>query len=293
VGSLAAAALRLPVVINTKHGRNNPEQRRAVFLNRVASLLSTAVVAVSADAADVATRIERVPRRKIRTIHNGIDLERHPFPLRCSSDGPLSAIHVARLNPIKDQLTLLEAVRIVVDREPSFRLTIVGDGPRRNELHELSQKLTLGDHVVFLGERNDVPQLMARADLFVLSSLQEGLSLTLLEAMASGLAVIATDVGGNRELVTPGQTGFLVPSRSPERLAAAILDLLARPDAVRSMGKQGRALVEREFGVEQMVRKYEQFYSSSLRKRMSGRNIATNVPERDSLNGMQHVRHRG
>jgi len=197
------------------------------------------------------------------------------------------------LNPIKDQLTLLEAVRIVVDREPSFRLTIVGDGPRRNELHELSQKLTLGDHVVFLGERNDVPQLMARADLFVLSSLQEGLSLTLLEAMASGLAVIATDVGGNRELVTPGQTGFLVPSRSPERLAAAILDLLARPDAVRSMGKQGRALVEREFGVEQMVRKYEQFYSSSLRKRMSGRNIATNVPERDSLNGMQHVRHRG
>jgi glycosyltransferase involved in cell wall biosynthesis len=143
-------------------------------------------------------------------------------------------------------------------------LTIVGDGPSRNELHELSRKLALGDNILFLGERNDVPKLMALADLFVLSSLQEGLSLTLLEAMASGLAVVATDVGGNRELVAPGQTGVLVPSQSPERLAAAILDLLARPDAVRSMGMRGRALVERGFGTREMVRKYESLYLSSF-----------------------------
>jgi glycosyltransferase involved in cell wall biosynthesis len=94
-------------------------------------------------------------------------------------------------------------VRIVVDRVPSFRLTVVGDGPLRDELHALRDRLRLQGSVEFLGERTDVHTLLSDADIFVLSSLKEGLALTLLEAMATGLAVVATDVGGNREVVNP------------------------------------------------------------------------------------------
>lgn len=267
VGSIAAAVLRYPKVINTKHGRNTPEVRRSVLANRLASMLSSSLVAVSGDASLVATDIERVPRRKVRTIHNGIDLEKFPFRDRRERSGPIRAIHVARLNAIKDQKCLLEAARLVVDRVPDFHLTIVGDGPMRDELLELHTALKLKEHVDFLGERHDVPELLAEADLFVLSSLKEGLSLTLLEAMAMGLAVVATDVGGNREVVIPERTGLLVPSQSPEKLAEAIIGLVRRPEVVREMGRQGRALVEEQFSLGQMVSGYEELYESSLIRR--------------------------
>lgn len=267
VGSLAAAVLRGPPVVHTKHGRNKPGLRGAVLANRVASQLSDVVVAVSEDAAQVARQVERVPRRKVRVVPNGIDLARFPFADRTGRPGPARAVHVARLNPIKDQKTLLEAVRLVADRAPDFHLTVVGDGPLREELHALRDRLGLRDHVALLGERSDVPALLAAADLFLLSSLQEGMSLTLLEAMASGLAVVATDVGGNREVVAHGATGLLVPSRSPERFAAAVLELLPRPEAVHEMGRQGRARVERQFAVESMVRHYERIYEEALAAR--------------------------
>jgi sugar transferase (PEP-CTERM/EpsH1 system associated) len=270
VGSLAASVLRFPAVINTKHGRNAPEDRRSVIANRFAAMLSHSLVAVSADAWLVATDIERVPRRKVRMIHNGIDLEKFPFPDRRQRSGPIRAIHVARLNPIKDQKTLLEAARLVADRVPEFRLTIVGDGPMRDTLRQQHLALRLHEHVEFLGERYDVPALLANSDLFVLSSLKEGLSLTLLEALAMGLALVATDVGGNREVVIPGKTGVLVPSRSPERLADAIVDLMRRPQDVRDMGRRGRYWVEQHFSLDQMVRKYEELYEAAICERLGG-----------------------
>jgi len=252
--------LQLPVLIHTKHGRNNPDLRKDVFFNRVASLLSDAIVAVSADAALVATSVERVPWRKVRVIHNGIELARFPYHDRSNRTQPISAIHVARLNVIKDQKTLLAAVRLVVNEVSDFRLNVVGDGPMRQELLDFRDQLGLAGSVEFLGERDDVPELLARADLFVLSSLQEGLSLTLLEAMASGLPVVATDVGGNRELVSPWKTGLLVPKQSPERLAAAILELVKRREVLPEISRQGRVLVERQFSIEGMVRQYEDLY---------------------------------
>jgi glycosyltransferase involved in cell wall biosynthesis len=267
VGSVAAALLGLPAVVNTKHGRNDPDRRAAVLLNRFAALLSRTVVAVSDDAARVATAVERVPRRKVRLIRNGIDLAPFPPPDPAARRGPVRAIHVARLNLIKDQTTLLEAVRLMADRVPDFRLTVVGDGPRREDLLADRDRLGLRDRVDFLGERADVPALLAQADLFVLSSLQEGLSLTLLEAMAAGLAVVATDVGGNREVVVPGETGLLVPSRSPDRLAEAILACVRDPAATREMGRRGRSRVEREFGLDATVQQYENLYESVVSRR--------------------------
>ena len=156
------------------------------------------------------------------------------------------------------------AVRIVVDKLPGFHLDIVGDGPAGDDLKHVCGELSLFDHVHFHGMREDVPNLLESADLFVLSSVSEGISLTLLEAMASGLPIVATDVGGNREVVNDGLTGRLVPSRDPQALAAAILQLCSNRQVAREMGQRGRKRVEQFFSIDSMVKAYEMLYCDLL-----------------------------
>jgi sugar transferase (PEP-CTERM/EpsH1 system associated) len=262
-GVIAAQLVRVPLLINTKHGRNRTDLPRQIVMNRVLSSLSTCVVAVSADAAWVARRIERVPASRMRIIHNGVDLEFFR-PRPCALSFRKRAIHVARLNLIKDQTTLLKAAKLVINAEPDFHLDIVGDGPSREELMTLHRELQLQHSVRFLGSREDIRDLLSQADLFVLSSLSEGISLTLLEAMAMQLPVVATDVGGNREVVVHKKTGLLVPAQSPQLLADAILALLNNPEQTRSMGQAGRLRVEGEFDLHRVVREYESLYKHML-----------------------------
>jgi sugar transferase (PEP-CTERM/EpsH1 system associated) len=263
-GVAAALLARVPVVVHTKHGRNRPDVKRRVALNHLAARLSSCVVAVSNNAQQVARRTERVPPRKLRLIRNGVALPAFQVPQR--DDAAVKrGIHVARLNVIKDQATLLRMVRLVVDAVPDFRLDIVGDGPEREALERLSAELRLEKHVCFLGERTDVNTLLGNAGLFVLSSLGEGLSLTLLEAMASGLPIVATEVGGNPEVVIDGKTGLLVPPRSPEKLASAVVTLIQNPALARAMGEKGRRRAEAEFDMRTVATKYESLYEKLLR----------------------------
>jgi sugar transferase (PEP-CTERM/EpsH1 system associated) len=259
-GVLAARLARVPAVVHTKHGRNYPDRRVAVFRNWFASCFTDRVVTVSEDAATVVREIERVPGRKVHVIRNGIDLERFAFVRRNEDRSGKHAVHVARLNISKDQTTLLEAARIVADAEPEFRLTIVGDGPKREELISLKEKLGLGAHVCFAGERDDVHRFLCDADFFVLSSVEEGIPLTILEAMATGLPVVATRVGGNGEVVIPDETGLLVEPRSPQFLAEAILKLIRNPAGTRQMGLASRLRVEREFNMRDVAQSYESLY---------------------------------
>lgn len=264
-GALAARAAAVPVLVHTKHGRNYPDSPRAVAWNRLASWLSDRVVPVSADAAAVARQVEHVPRRKIAVIRNAIDLADFPPPSGPRPGSARHAVHVARLIDVtKDQTTLLRAARLVADQDPAFRLTIVGDGPDRAPLTALAGQLGLADCVRFLGYRSDVSALLGAAGFFVLSSRSEGISLTLLEAMAAGLPVVATEVGGNREVVVPGQTGLLVPERSPGALAGAMLALVRDPEQARRLGAAGRRRVEDQFSLPRMVAQYECLYLSLL-----------------------------
>src|SRR6185369_6443075 len=140
--------------------------------------------------------------------------------------GPSShptAISVARLSGEKDFPTLIRAAALAVREVPEFRLQIVGDGGEHVALNALIRKLNIGPWVQLLGERNDIPELLANAGFFVSSSLTEGISLTLLEAMAVGLPVLATNVGGNPEIVDAGMTGRLVEPGNPQALADAIV----------------------------------------------------------------------
>jgi sugar transferase (PEP-CTERM/EpsH1 system associated) len=259
-GVIAAALAGVPRVVHTKHGRNYPDQWRAVLRNRFCSLLTDRIVAVSEDAANIVRDIERVPARKVTVIRNGVDLDRFSPGMTGRTQGGTHAIHVARLNISKDQRTLLEACRLVVDQVPEFRLSIVGDGPEGESLLALRDRLDLTKHVQFLGERHDVPNLLAGADFFVLSSVEEGIPLTVLEAMAAGLAVIATRVGGNPEVVVPGETGWIASPRQPRELAAAMLNMLREPVVTQEMGRAGRQRVEEFFNVSKTVAAYESTY---------------------------------
>ena len=252
----AARLARIPTVLHTCHGQQSGASLRRTTLFVLACRSADRVICVSQAAAALRAR-EGVPPRHIRAIWNGIDLARF---LYCGPQPGGPTALVARLTPEKDVGTLLRATSLVVQRDPSFRLEIAGDGECGPALRQLTTELKLERHVRFLGTVRDVAPLLGRARLFVLPSLTEGISLSLLEAMAHGLPVIATRVGGNAEVIRPDETGLLVPPRAPAELADAILRVVTDPDLGRRLGLAGRRRVEEHFNVRTMVARYEALY---------------------------------
>jgi glycosyltransferase involved in cell wall biosynthesis len=243
------------------HGRLAHVPWRHRFLMRQASRFTQTFVCVSHDSARYVIEQGVLPTR-VQTLWNGIDLTRFAYHGPCH-DG--SIVTVARLSAEKDVGALLRAARSVIDAFPKLRFEIAGDGPCRSDLAQLAKQLQLTDHVVFHGEVSDVPSLLARARLFVLPSQSEGISLTLLEAMACGLPVVATQVGGNPEVVEANVTGLLVPAHDPESLAQAIGAIVADPARGRAMGVTGRQRVENNFDIRKMMTQYESLYVSCPR----------------------------
>ena len=145
---------------------------------------------------------------------------------------------------------------------------IVGEGYLKNELEQLARDLGIENDVEFVGEREDIPQILSIMDIFVLPSALEGFSNVILEAMATGLPVVATNVGGIPELVVNKQTGILVPPDEPEELAKAIVDLLRDKNTSREMGKRGRERIEKYFGLEKMLGEYDALYQDLIREKV-------------------------
>jgi glycosyltransferase involved in cell wall biosynthesis len=255
-GAPAARLAGVRRVIHTRHGRSPLLTRRQKLLVRLAARLTDRFVCVSKDAAELTVR-QGIARRRVQTVWNGIDLEHFAYAGPCSG-GPLVA--VARLSPEKGIEHLVRAIGIATRECPSIQAEIAGDGPCMADLAGLRQDLGLTGRVRFLGQVGDVPGLLTRAGMFVLPSLSEGISLTLLEAMACGLPVVATRVGGNCEVVQPNETGLLVPAGDPAALAAALVQVWNDPAAGHAMGQAGRRRVEALFDVRGMVAAYESLY---------------------------------
>jgi glycosyltransferase involved in cell wall biosynthesis len=254
-GCLAARLARVRRHIHTQHHgflpQTSPRQRK---LAAWAGRLTHAFVCVSHDAARHMEDTGLTANR-ITTLWNGIDLERYPYR-GPDPNGP--AVTVARLSPEKDIANLLRAAALVIPTAPRFRLEIAGDGPLRGELQQLAAALHLEERVRFLGEVGDIATLLGRARFFVLSSRTEGISLTILEAMACGLPVLATSVGGNPEVVENGTTGLLVPAANSEALADGLLQLWN--NSGQQMGHAGRRRVAAHFDIRAMVARYECLY---------------------------------
>jgi sugar transferase (PEP-CTERM/EpsH1 system associated) len=258
-GAVAARMAGCPV-IHTMHGFPWPRTWRRRLLGRLSNSLTRSIVAVSHDLSDYALGELQVPAERLHVIHNGIECDRFSLARREAGSRRFDAIMVARLSSEKDFPSLLQAVGLVQQKRPDFRLAIAGDGPLRQEVEDLIEQLRLEQHVELLGNRSDVPSLLTQAEVFVLSTHTEGLSIALLEAMACGKPIVATAVGGNPEVVVDGETGFLVPRDAPQVLASRLLWLTEHPEEARRMGAAGRRRVEQQFNIRRMVESYEDLY---------------------------------
>jgi glycosyltransferase involved in cell wall biosynthesis len=260
-GTIAARWAGVPVVVQTRHGQRAGHGWKSSLQYRWAARWTDRIITVSDDAAGLCVTADRIPAAKVTRIWNGIDLSQFRFT------GPstdLVAIAVARLSAEKDFPTLLRAMALVVPRVPTLRLKIVGDGPERAALESLADELHLRNNIEFLGERRDVPQLLTQAGFFVTSSLTEGISLTLLEAMAVGLPVVATSVGGNPEIVVDGETGRLAPAANPTALAAAIVAMCEDRAQWPAFGRAGCERAAAHFDIHRMARDYEDLYETII-----------------------------
>jgi sugar transferase (PEP-CTERM/EpsH1 system associated) len=270
-GAVAGFLSGIPVV-HTRHGRNNPNDKKRILLEWFSSLLSKKVVGVSQDIAKLYTKELRVSRSKVITISNGIDTD-YFSPHQTSRQelidmniAPQSIVIgiVARLEPVKDHRTLFKACHILAQSHDNFRLIVIGGGPQNNELIKLAMHLGLNNIIMFAGVRHDIANLLNSLDIFVLSSVSEGLSMTLLEAMACELPIVATRVGGNPEVVIDGDTGFLVNPQNPAALAEKLLLLMKDSGLRKRMGIAGRARVIKHFSIQQTVKEYEECYGQIL-----------------------------
>lgn len=262
-GAPAARLAFVRRVIHTQHGQNLKITSRQLKLMRFAAKRTDHFVCVSQDVKRIAAE-QGVPLGRLLVIHNGVDVHRLQLdarePATGKSPGPLAA--VARLSPEKDVATLLRAVSIARQSIADLNLEIAGDGPSRTELEREVKQLGIGDRVRFLGSVSDPTELLRRAQIFVLPSLSEGLSLTLLEAMAIGVPTIATHVGGNPEVIQHGKTGLLVPPGNPTAMAGAIGTLWSDASAQQRMAAAAQQRVADRFDVHRMVYQYEQLYFS-------------------------------
>jgi sugar transferase (PEP-CTERM/EpsH1 system associated) len=271
---LGARLAGVRTVIHGEHGRDasdpdgrNPVRRR---VRRTLGVLVTEFTAVSRDLVRWLGEEVGVPPRKIRHIPNGVDAEvfapRQPEGSRQALGVPPGATvigTVGRLDPVKDHVGLLRAFAAATAGRPAVML-IAGEGPCRGRIENVVRELGLGDRVRVLGERQDIPAILNALDLFVLASVGEGMSNAVLEAMATGLPVLATRVGGNSELVVDEITGILVPRESHEAVAGAMRRYLDDPDLMRTHGRAGRMRVEAEFTLATTLRAYRELYRRHL-----------------------------
>lgn len=274
--ALPAWAAGVSVRIHGEHGRDvgdlDGSNRKYQWVRRAYSPFVSHYIALSRDLEGYLTERVGIPARKVSQIFNGVDASRfYPGDDSTAIAGCpfLRPEHwlvgtVGRMQSVKDQTLLARAFVRALELDPvlrsRLRLVMVGEGPLRAEAQNLLEQAGLA-HLAWLpGERHDVPDILRGLDCFVLPSLAEGISNTILEAMASGLPVIATRVGGNPELVSAERTGKLVPAGDAETMARAIVAYATAPDEARAAGKAGRAEVEQRFSMESMEATYRGLY---------------------------------
>jgi sugar transferase (PEP-CTERM/EpsH1 system associated) len=273
---------RAPGRVHGEHGRDaeDPDgtSRKHQWMRKVYRPFVQHTIALGRELADYSALRIGVLSSRLHIIYNGVDTDRfHPSPKGVRAPLAGSPFNdpslwlvgtVGRMQTVKAQPILarafVQAVRDFPEVRERLRLVLVGEGPLRAECEDVLAGAGMSGLAWFTGERNDVADILRGLDCFVLPSLAEGISNTILEAMASGLPVVATRVGANAELVLHGETGVLVSPRSAEELAASVWTLARSPHEARRMGQCGRRRVEEEFSLDMMVRSYERVYLLAL-----------------------------
>ena len=264
-GGIAARLIKIPLIWHLRIADSDG------LLDRFLAGLSTQIIAIS-DAVNRRFGWMKDRKDKIRTIYNGIDLEKFNPSLngedirnefKVGLQAPLVGT-VGRLDWYKGHQYFLKAARKVIDVIPECHFLIVGDGEKRKELEELTKELNLNKSVIFTGNREDIPQILASLDLFILSSVSEGFGRSAAEAMACAKPVVATKVGGLPEVVEDNITGDLILPKNPNTLAEAIIVLLQDKEKAQRMGQAGRKRTEKMFSLQHNIRQTVELYEKIL-----------------------------
>lgn len=272
-GVVAACLTSKPALIHGEHGRDVSDPRGEVFRRNIArrllSFRASKYVAVSKDLYTWLTNTVRIPTNKLAFIPNGVDTERFSpgRDLRFRKelgigDEEFVVGAVGRLDPVKDHQGLIRSVQLLQQSGRPVRLIIAGDGPLRAEIDSQLRVAQLAPDAIMLGYRPDVERLYRLFDAFVLNSVAEGMSNTLLEAMASALPIVCTAVGGNVELITDKVHGLVVLPGDRQALTAALMHLIESPRARNSLAANARSFVLEHFSVGRMIEQYTHLYNS-------------------------------
>jgi sugar transferase (PEP-CTERM/EpsH1 system associated) len=274
--SVPAWAAGVPVRIHGEHGRDvgdlDGKSKKYQWLRRCYRPFVTYYIALSRDLEHYLTQAVGIPPSRVFQVYNGVDAERFSPGRQAIPGCPFAGGDswligtVGRMQTVKNQTDLARAFVLALEQAPELaamlRLVMIGDGPLRAESQAILRAAGWADLAWLPGERNDMPEVLRGLDCFVLPSLAEGVSNTILEAMASGLPVVATDVGGNGELVEEGKTGELVPVGDVPAMAAKIVALARQRDLAGRMGRAGREAVEAKFSLANMVARYRALYDA-------------------------------
>jgi len=276
LGRWAAWFCRVPIIVHTPHGHIfwgyfNPWQTRLfILLERWTARITTAIVTLTPQEKEDHLHFGIAPEKKFKIIHSGVDIERYIRPvvdikeIRKSlnlPDGSFVVGTLGRLTPIKGHIHLLKAAENILPGRPDTFFVFVGEGELHDDLHKFAAKAGIAENVRFPGWRADVESVLSVFDVFVFPSLNEGMGKAIVEAMAIGKPVIASDVGGIPALVVQGENGILVPPADSKALAEAIMALYANPEKRAELGERGRekALA---YSSEAMLNKISRLYES-------------------------------
>ena len=276
--TLAAKLAGIRAIVHSEHGRDlqtmGPQPRRRRIFRRISYACADRVFCVSEELREFYCEQLGMKPDFFDVIPNGVDVRQFSPNPRMRSQvraklaaGPHTMVvgTVGRLDPVKDHITLLRAADIALRKGVDLKLVIVGEGPQRAALeNQLSRTPHLARRTVFTGESKNVADWLNSFDLFVLPSVSEGMSNTLLEAMAVGITPIATAVGGNREVVEHELSGLLVPSGDAKQISEFIVQLAASPEWLESLGKRARERIVTQFSIERMVNRYSEMYSGLM-----------------------------
>jgi glycosyltransferase involved in cell wall biosynthesis len=275
-GRLAARLAGVPVIASALHSTGLPDHVER--LNRLLTPITDAFVAVAEPHGEYLTKNEGCPADRVCVIPNGVDID-HFSPmkidplfrpeLRLPPTGPVIGI-VAALRPEKCHERFLKVAQIVKKSVPEASFLVVGDGPRRPELEKIATDLDLCDSVRFVGTRNDIPQMLAILDVFLLTSKMEANPVSIMEAMAMERPVVAFDVGSIHQTVLDRETGILVPPGNVQQMADEVIDLIRHPETAARLGQAARKHIVENWSVDAMVHGYEQMIQEIYRSKTEG-----------------------
>jgi len=268
IGALIARLAGVRTVVSSRRDMGYHLTKKDLALYRVADLFVSRIICNSEAVRERAIHLESIPTAKTAVIYNGIVLDERERKMNAhkKSDETIVGI-VANFNRQVKRVDIFIRAAAVVHRSfPDVKFRIIGDGKLRKDLELLASSLGLDSSLLFLGRRSDVRDLLNKMTIGVNSSDSEGLSNAIMEYMNAGLPVIATNTGGNAELVHDGINGFLIPADDADRLAAATVKMLSEPETASRMGETGYRILEKDFGIEKMLYETKMLYLDLLRQ---------------------------